>query len=525
LFQERAPAGFKGGFQALSRRYGLPIDYLDVRFVNDHCYARMRAVGAPEPKLGKPASPPPARVLWLLSRLHPELRRRAKTAKASLAERRWHADLARWEDELRDDMLTTGRALQAEDLTVLSDEELIGHVGRVADHMERGWTLHFDLLAVHNIPLGLFVMACRTWGIADRDALALLAGSSPASNISAGQLARVAAACQAAGVDPTSLDDVRAASPEASAALDAYLADHAWRVVTQYTPRGQALIELPHLLVQAIRAAGASTEERPAPDAAPLRARVPEADRVRFDDLLADARRCYGTRDDNVALCSIWPVGLLRRAILEAGRRLTERGVLEADWAALALGEQELAAALRGDTTMGALAKERVEHGIAAEAAGAPKTLGPPEGGPPDLSGFPAAMSEITMATLAFVLGGGPPDSAPGEWSGKGIGVSGETYTGRACVAASPEDALSRLEDGDVLVTSMTTPAYEAILSIAGAVVTEQGGLTSHTALVTRELGLTAVVGVRDATEAIPDGATVEVDPVAGQVRIVAAQP
>ena len=82
LFQERAPDALRGGFEAASKRYGLPIDYLDARFVNDHCYMRMRPVGAPEPKPGKASSPPPRFVMWALARLHPELRRRARTARA-----------------------------------------------------------------------------------------------------------------------------------------------------------------------------------------------------------------------------------------------------------------------------------------------------------------------------------------------------------------------------------------------------------------------------------------------------------
>ena len=117
LFQERGPAALRGGFEAAAKRYGLPIEYMDVRFVNDHCYMRMRPVGAPEPKPGKASSPPPRFVMWTLARLHPELRRRARTARAVLAERRWHDDLRRWESGLRDEMLQTGRALQAEDLT------------------------------------------------------------------------------------------------------------------------------------------------------------------------------------------------------------------------------------------------------------------------------------------------------------------------------------------------------------------------------------------------------------------------
>ena len=520
LFEERAPDAMARGFRSLSQRYGLPIDYLELRFVNDHCYARVRAVGAPDPKPGKETSPPPGFVLWLLARLHPELRRRGRAAKAALTERRWHDDIARWEDQLKGDMLATGRALQAEDVAAMSDEELIDHVGRVADHMAEGFATHFDLIAVHNIPLGRLVALTRRHGIADVDALALLAGSSPASTGSAEELAPIARACRAAGVDPQSLDDVRAAGPEVSAALDRYLADHAWRVVTHYTPRGQALIELPDLLVQAIRRAG-DVVQRTEPDPAPIRARVAEADRAQFDDLLADARRCYGIRDDNVGLTAMWPVGLLRRAILEAGRRLVERGVIDEDWMALGLGEQELAAALRGDASMGERAKARAEHGIAAEAAGAPATLGWSEGGDPDPKVFPKAMAELTAAMIdTLVLEGMEPDGPPAAFTGDGIGVGTEPFTGRACVAASPEEALAKLEPGDVLVAVMTTPAYEAILPIAGAVVTEQGGLISHTALMARELGLPAVVGVASATTAIPDGAKVEVDPVTGRVRI-----
>jgi pyruvate,water dikinase len=525
LFQERAPSAFRRGFQPSAQRYGLPIDHLEVRFVNDHCYARMRPVGAPDPKPGKETSPPPAFVLWLLARLHPEMRRRARTAKAALAERRWLDDLARWEGELRPDMLATGRAMQTEDVTAMTDDELIDHLHRALDHMERGLEVHFDLIAVHNIPLGRLVALCRRHGIADVDALALLAGSSPASNGSAAELAPIARACRAAGIEPTSLDDLRAAGPDARAALDAYLADHAWRMVTHYTPRGQALIELPHLIVQAIRRSE-DAPERAEPDPAALRARVAEGDRARFDDLLADARRCYGIRDDNVGLTCMWPMGLVRRAVREAGRRLVERGVVDEDWHTLALGEQELAAALRGDTWMGDLARSRCERGAAAEAAGAPATLGWSEGGDPDPKVFPAAMAELTAAIIdTMVLEGMEADGEPATWTGEGVGVGTEPYTGRACVAASPEAALARLEPGDVLVTTATTPAYEAILPIAGAVVTEHGGLISHTALMARELGLPAVVGVAGATATIPDGAEVEVHPATGRVSITSAVP
>jgi phosphohistidine swiveling domain-containing protein len=105
-------------------------------------------------------------------------------------------------------------------------------------------------------------------------------------------------------------------------------------------------------------------------------------------------------------------------------------------------------------------------------------------------------------------------------WSGEGTGVGSTPYTGRACVAVDAEDALAKLEPGDVLVTAHTTPAYEAIMPIAGALVTDHGGHMSHAALVCREHGIPAVVGVADATSNIADGAIVTVDPATSRVIV-----
>lgn len=525
LFQERAPAAFKEGFQLVGKRYGLPIDYLDMRFVNDHCYARMRPVGAPDPKPGKASAPPAPLALKLLARIHPELRRRAKTARHALAHQTWHRDLDRWERELRGEMHASGRALQAEPIEQFDDAALIDHLRRAADHFDRGCVMHFELMPVHDLPVGRLLLACRRWGIDDADALGLLAGSSPASKASTTGLAGIAAACASAGVEPESLDDVRGAGTEAQRALDEYLADHAWRVMAQYTPRGLALIEMPDVLVRAIRTAGDGASGDDPVDPEPLRQRVPAEDRARFDALLVDARRCYGVRDDNVALTFMWPAGLVRRALLEIGRRLVERRLLTDASHALALGEAELAAALAGDADVATAASTRVARMEAYEADSAPLRLGDDEGPPPDPSLFPPATAEL----LAALFVGFDLDMAVGQstdvsptWSGTGAGIGTTAYSGRACVAASPEEALSRLQPGDVLVTTITTPAFEAVMPIAGAVVTEHGGLMGHTALVCREYGIPAVVGVVGATSCIADGAELTVVPSEGRVLLAA---
>lgn len=522
MFQELATTGFGTGFRAVAEAYGLPISHIRLGWVNDHCYIRVVPVGSPEPTPGRASSALPAAVLWLVARLHPELRSRARAAKRTLAVKRWLADCRRWESELRPARLAQSRALQAEIIEAFDDDALVGHLRRVGDHVANGMALHFDLMPATELPVGRYVVACRGWGIEPGDALGLLAGSSPASRASAPALAAIAHACADAGVDPDTIDGVRAASPTAARALDDYLADHGWRVVSEYSPRAQALIERPGLLVRAIRAAGGAQSS--APDDDVVRARVAVSDRDCFDELLAEARRCVSVRDDNVALTFMWPAGLLRRALLEAGRRLAARGVIEEPWHVMALGEREIGAALAGDASLCAVAAERVAHGIAAEAAGAPVVLGDDEGPPPHPRVFPAAMAELLAAVLVSVEIEGNVvayhQSHLPSWTGEGVGIGPAPYTGRACVAASAEDALDQLRHGDVLVTTHITPAYEAVIAIAGAVVTESGGLLSHAALVCREQAIPAVLGVIGATSTIPDGATVTVDPATNRVAI-----
>src|SRR3954451_9588501 len=90
--------------------------------------------------------------------------------------------------------------------------------------------------------------------------------------------------------------------------------------------------------------------------------------------------------------------------------------------------------------------------------------------------------------------------------------------SGRAIVV-NCECELSRVAPGDVLVTKVAGPALSHILTRVAGVVTERGGSTSHMASLARERGIPMVLGVLDATRAIPDGAQCAVDGVAGIVR------
>jgi pyruvate,water dikinase len=94
-------------------------------------------------------------------------------------------------------------------------------------------------------------------------------------------------------------------------------------------------------------------------------------------------------------------------------------------------------------------------------------------------------------------------------------------YEGPARRISSPSE-FDRIVKGDVLVTESTTEAFNILLPLLGGVVTDSGGLLSHSAIVAREYGIPGVVGTREATRRIADGARVRVDGNAGEVTVLA---
>jgi pyruvate,water dikinase len=97
--------------------------------------------------------------------------------------------------------------------------------------------------------------------------------------------------------------------------------------------------------------------------------------------------------------------------------------------------------------------------------------------------------------------------------------VSAGTVEGRARVVL--DMAQADLEPGDILVTVHTDPSWSPLFVASTGLVTEVGGLMTHGAVIAREYGLTAVVGVERATELIPDGQRIRVNGTDGYVEIL----
>lgn len=454
----------------------------------------------------------------------------AAAAEATLASRAWRDVVTRWLDDERPAAVARCRAVQAADPAGLDDAGLADHLAAAVGLFAAIGPLHFGHMAAFDVAGGLLVEAAAGWGITGPEVAGLLAGASPASLAVSGALARVAAAL--GGAVPATLADVRAAGPEAAAALDAFLDERGWCVV--YDVAEPTRGERPDLVLAALRAAarapaGPSPAEQAADRLAAAAARVPAADRELFATLVDDARATYRLRDDDGAVCYGWPLGLVRRAALEAGRRLAGRGRLAAADDVFEATAAELAALLAGDGPPAADLAARTTVRRAAAGADPPPFL---DGGPDPAAPAPGAADPVppAVARLAAAraacwsieVGAAPSPGGDGSLTGTGIGDG--VHTGPALVLAgegADDDALATVGPGHVLVATTTTSADDPLYSIVGAVVTELGGLLSHAAIMAREHGLPAVVGVAGVVDAVAPGALVEVDATAGTVRVL----
>ncbi len=516
IMSRSMPAGMRRMFRDL----GAPVDTLDVRYVHGCFYNRLRPlIGADRPAKRLP----PALVLKLVSRVHPEMRRRARTATRTLSDAPWQKVIHEWQHGGRARVEAANLALQDVDVGAVDDTAVARHAARCLDHCLTEWEHHFWLHGFDLGPLGQYLYEGAQWGLAVGDLLPLLEGASPSTSEPRRVLRKIRDLVDQAGVRPATLDEVRSISPAAAAALDGYLRYRGSQLFSRYDLDGVTLGERPDLVLSGIlnaehhdtsTAIAAQTEE--------VRQRVPVADRPRFDEVLSEARLAMDLRDDNGPNTAEWPLGLLRLALLELGRRMVTRGRAHVAAHALELHADEVAPGLfdAAHPTADELV-ERAAQRQRAKSYDPPRLIGAAEPAPP-LETLPRPLAQLVgmvqLVTSQLAMG---PGAFRGAHPLAGTGVGTAAFRGTARIARSPEEALDVLEPGDVLVVECTTPAYNLVLSIAGAVVASEGGPLSHTAVLARELGIAAIVGASGALTDIPDGALIEVDPLAGEVRIL----
>jgi rifampicin phosphotransferase len=511
-FQETQPPSFKKGTNDFARFYGLLIDGLQIGYVNNFGYNQV--VPIPEAEI-------------------PE---RFKRAEQVFPLKLWREQLRDWDEHRKPAAIAAHRELQGVNPDALSDAELVAYLRRCRDHHSAMIAQHMRFTAGALLPTGDFLAHVGDWtGLPPSELLGLMRGSAEVSAGGSGELERLkrafaqdpaARTILAAGGDPAQvLASLRSCNGETATAVSGYLDLVGNRLIDGFDIAEPTALEVPDALLRALHTA-VSGEAQAVADVeariAGVRAQVPTERQAEFDELLGEARLTYRLRDERGVYSDIWAAGIMRRAALAAGRRVANRGRIPAPQHLLDASLDEMCALATGADGPSAeeLAK-RAQYRATYTAKDAPPFLGPPKPPPPDLAALPPSVRRVMRAI--FISLGHLFESSQAKHEEKvlyGLAASKGVYKGPARRVSGPAQ-FGRIAKGDVLVTESTTEAFNILLPLLGGIVTDNGGLLSHAAIVSREYGIPGVVGTRDATERIADGVQVRVDGDAGEVALL----
>ena len=511
-FQETHPAPFKRGTNDFARFYGLLIDGLQIAYVNGFGYNQVR----PAPDA--------------------EIPQRFARAGQVFAQKLWREQLHDWDTNCKPAAIAKHRELQGVDPDALSDAELAAYLKRCRDHHSSMIAQHMRFTAGAVLPTSDFLAHVGDWtGLPPSELLGLMRGSAEVSSGGSDEMARLKEAF--AGDAPArqileSTDDpaqvlakLRALGGDTGAAVTGYLDLVGHRLIDGFDIAEPTALELPDALLRSIRIAvsgGAPAASDLDTRIAGIRGQVPAAYQTEFDELLGEARLTYRLRDERGVYSDIWAAGLMRRAALAAGRRVTKRGRLADPHQMLDASLDEMCALVAG--TGGPSADElagRARYRATYTAKDAPAHLGPPAPPPPDLAALPPSVGRV-MCAIFIGLGHifGSSEAQHEDAVLFGIAASKGVYEGPARRVSGPSE-FGQIAKGDVLITESTTEAFNILLPLLGGIVADNGGLLSHAAIVAREYGIPGVVGTRDATERIANGVRVRVDGDAGEVTVL----
>ena len=511
-FQQTHAPSFRQGTHDFARYYGLLIDGLQIAYVNGFGYNQVM-----------PA--PPA-----------EIPERFQRAELVYAHKLWRAQLREWDETSKPAAIAMHRELQAVQPDALSDAELVAYLTRCRDHHARMIAQHMRYTAGAVLPTGDFLAHVGDWtGLPPSELLGLMRGSAEVSSGGSDEMERLKAALAsdtaarkvlASDGDPAQvLAALRALPGEAGAAVSGYLDLVGHRLIDGFDITAPSALELPDALLRSMRIA-LSGEAQADSDVealmAEVREQVPAEHRTQFDELLGEARLTYRLRDERGVYSDIWASGLMRRAALAAGRRVAARGSIATAEQMLDASLDEMCAlvAATGGPSAAELAA-RAAYRASHTAKDAPALLGPPAPPPPDLAALPPAVGRVMRAM--FIALGHLFGSSQVQNEDKvlfGLAASKGVYEGPARRVSGPSE-FGRIARGDVLVTESTTEAFNILLPLLGGIVTDNGGLLSHAAIVSREYGIPGVVGTREATQRITDGMRVRVDGDNGEVTVL----
>jgi pyruvate,water dikinase len=434
----------------------------------------------------------------------------------------------RWREKILPEVQETTAFYHDTDFDAMSDADLADEVERLPEVRRRTGRQHTQVTTPAYIAMTLLTNTYKELvGGTELEALRLVQGYGSKS-IDAGEavwklseLAETVPAVQDAlladEADESVLDEL-ASLPVAApflAAFASYVDEYGWRSGGAFSEPTWA--EDPATPLALVRAYMQTKGYDPAEEQRRLveerdavyqetMAQLDSEPRKRLEDIVDAARNVCRLMEDHNFWMDQRLTAMPRRLVLAAGRRLVSKNGLAKETDVFYLRSQELVDALRGDRsdTRDVALQSKAEFKRWS-------VITPPRG-----IGKP-----IPPGEQARILDESP--EAPSRMQGnelQGNGSSAGVVRGPVRIVPTLEDS-HRLRPGDVLVTVATLPPWTPLFAVASAVVTETGGILSHTAITAREYKLPAVLAVPGATRLLKDGQLVEVDGVAGTVRIV----
>ena len=326
--------------------------------------------------------------------------------------------------------------------------------------------------------------------------------------------------------------------------------DYGFRLSGGYDLVTASLIETPSFFLQTLKmgveespAEAMEAEQKVQAFVEEWKSAVPEDKLAEFDECLDLGRRFFRLRDERGLCTDLSGVGLCRRGIMEAGRRLEEQGVVFKAAHLCVARKHEAIALLRGDLSL--LTPEKgIEVGVrdvptprelekrynyifAADPSVIPRALGtpPPEPDPMALpEGIRRTMGALNTGLLRGIWDEGTEHSKEDVKNDpdtvKGLAASSGITEGPACVITSEKD-LQKVKKGDIIVAYSCSASINVVLGLCTDIVTDYGGMLSHAAIVAREYSLPAVVGSQMATQKFKDGDILRVDCSNSKVSVV----
>lgn len=521
IMEEVYALGFNRGFTETFSRYGLLLDRLAMGVVNGFTYHQPQPFDMPGPD--GPKSP---------DELHAEFGRRLGVATNMWETKLWRQDLAAWDSEWKPNAIARHRQLSDVSLPDLDDAALVEHLHAAAAHVSEMVYQHhrFNMAAI--LPVGDFALQASGWtGRPPHTLFNVLGGYSPISASLPDEMKAAVDAIRASadaralvtgsGDADQRLAALRASVPE----VDEYVRAVGARVIDGFDIVNSTLREQPEMILGKL-AGGLDAEPERArlladSFAAEVRAEVPAEHLELFDELLGEARANYRLRDERGIYSDVTAIGILRLALLEIGRRAAAAGRVHDPEDLLDATLTEASEVLTGGVVSADLLRDRAERRRALTAEGAPRYLGPPPP-PPPTDELPPPLARLMSAT-GFMIDAilGQLEAAAGDGSVIiGIGTNPGAYEGVARRIDHIDDLLE-LEEGEIVVAAATGEAFNSILYLVGAIVTDHGSHACHAAIVAREMGFPAVVGTVDATARINTGDRLRVDGTKGEVVIL----